>query len=164
MFVEVIQKGVIIEYFEPNIGNHYLSLQIANHAPLILRLPGSTDIGLRSSKLVEFVDIFPTLVEVSNLLLIFLFTFYEKNLTYQILNLEATGFQSLDVCPEMSNSSSLCTEGSSLLPLLKDPESSEWKGSVFWQYPRFVLFVQIYSHKVIGGYFDSCQSSSASKQ
>ena len=74
MFVEVIQKGVIIEYFEPNIGNHYLSLQIANHAPLILRLPGSTDIGLRSSKLVEFVDISPTLVEVSNVLPIFLFT------------------------------------------------------------------------------------------
>jgi len=42
----------------------------------------------------------------------------------------------LEVCPEPSNSSMLCTEGSSLMPLIEDPERSDWKSAVFWQYPR----------------------------
>ena len=29
------------------------------------------------------------------------------------------------------------TEGSSLMPLMEDPESSDWKKAVFWQYPRY---------------------------
>ena len=37
--------------------------QVAVRAPLIIRVPGLTDSGLRSSELVEFVDIFPTLAE-----------------------------------------------------------------------------------------------------
>ena len=37
--------------------------QVAVRAPLIIRVPGLTDSGLRSSQLVEFVDIFPTLAE-----------------------------------------------------------------------------------------------------
>jgi len=41
----------------------HTNFEIATHAPLILSVPGATDTGLRSSKLVEFVDIFPTLVE-----------------------------------------------------------------------------------------------------
>ena len=42
----------------------------------------------------------------------------------------------MKVCPEPSNSSMLCTEGSSLMPLIEDPERSDWKSAVFWQYPR----------------------------
>ena len=57
------------------------------------------------------VDIFPTLVE-------------------------ATGFQPLDVCPTNSHGAALCTEGSSLLPLVVNPEEPEWKDAVFWQYGR----------------------------
>ena len=49
---------------------------------------------------------------------------------------EAAGLQSLDPCPELSNTSMLCTEGSSLIPLLEEPSLSEWKKAVFWQYPR----------------------------
>ena len=42
----------------------------------------------------------------------------------------------MKVCPEPSNSSMLCTEGSSLMPLIEDPERADWKSAVFWQYPR----------------------------
>jgi len=115
-------------YPEENIQlpvNSWTNFEIATHAPLILSLPGTTDTGLRSSKLVEFVDIFPALVE-------------------------ATGFQSLDICPKISNTSLLCTEGSSLMPLLQDPESPEWKSSVFWQYPRGGYFPDSHVRKVMG--------------
>ena len=78
-----------------------------------MAVPGKTDSGLRSSQLVEFVDIFPTIVE-------------------------AAGLPTLTTCPELSNSSHICTEGSSLMPLIEDPESSDWKKAVFWQYPRLV--------------------------
>ena len=30
----------------------------------------------------------------------------------------------------------MCTEGSSLFPLIENPENEEWKEAVFWQYPR----------------------------
>ena len=43
----------------------YVDIQVAAHAPLILHVPGLTDRGLRSSELVEFVDIFPTLVNMN---------------------------------------------------------------------------------------------------
>ena len=93
---------------------------MANHAPLIFAMPQASEASssnLRTSKLVEFVDIFPTLVE-------------------------ATGFQPLDICPMMSNTSELCTEGASLMPLLDDPELAQWKSSVFWQYPRREIFIK----------------------
>ena len=50
--------------------------------------------------------------------------------------MEAAGFPALELCPEMSNSSLLCTEGSSLLPLVESPTTEDWKQAVFWQYPR----------------------------
>eukprot|EP00091_Calanus_sinicus_P020364 TRINITY_DN5519_c0_g1_i1.p1 TRINITY_DN5519_c0_g1~~TRINITY_DN5519_c0_g1_i1.p1 ORF type:complete len:284 (+),score=57.44 TRINITY_DN5519_c0_g1_i1:32-853(+) len=50
------------------------NFEIANRAPLIMHFPKKTTGGLRTKKLVEMVDIFPTLVE-------------------------AAGFQPLDVCP-----------------------------------------------------------------
>merc|ERR1719365_578875 len=75
------------------------NFEVAAHAPLILHVPGLTDQGLRSSQLVEFVDIFPTLAD-------------------------AAGFNPLEPCPELSNTSLLCTEGSSLIPLLEDPNDS----------------------------------------
>merc|ERR1712107_937024 len=89
----------------------HTNFEVATHAPLMMAVPGKTDSGLRSSQLVEFVDIFPTIVE-------------------------AAGLPTLTTCPELSNSSHICTEGSSLMPLIEDPESSDWKKAVFWQYPR----------------------------
>jgi len=89
----------------------HTNFEVAAHAPLMFHMPGQTDLGLRSSELVEFVDMFPTLVE-------------------------AAGFPPLPLCPEDSSSSLLCTEGSSLLPLLEAPAKGQWKELVFWQYPR----------------------------
>ena len=103
-----------------NFNSKSMSQQVANHAPLIFAMPQASEASsssLRTSKLVEFVDIFPTLVE-------------------------ATGFQPLDICPMMSNTSELCTEGASLMPLLDDPELAQWKSSVFWQYPRREIFIK----------------------
>ena len=39
----------------------------------------------------------------------------------------------LNICPLNSNDVQLCTEGSSLIPLIENPESSEWKEAIFWQ-------------------------------
>ena len=59
----------------------------------------------------EFVDIFSTLVK-------------------------AAGLNPLEPCPQLSNSSLLCTEGSRLASLLEVPNYSMWKKAVFWQYAR----------------------------
>ena len=77
----------------------------------MIHMPGQTDTGIRTQKLVEFVDIFPTLVELS-------------------------GFPFMEQCPEESSHVDLCTEGSSLVPLVSDPEELSWKDSVFWQFRR----------------------------
>jgi len=85
---------------------------VANHAPLLFHIPGRTDGGLKVEQLVEFVDIFPTVVEAAEL------------------------GEPIQLCPELSNTTLLCTEGTSLIPLIDDPSTAEWKSAVFWQYPR----------------------------
>ena len=84
---------------------------VATHTPLIIRNPGVTDGGKTSSKLVEFVDIFPTLTQ-------------------------AAASTRLSACGTDSNSEDLCTEGASLVPLMYRPERNDWKEAVFWQHPR----------------------------
>ena len=86
----------------------YTNYEVAHRAPLMLHIPGITH-GEVSSKLVEFVDIYPTIVE-------------------------AAGLGKMEKCPEYSRNISVCTEGSSLMNLLEDPE--DWKSAVFWQQPR----------------------------
>ena len=91
----------------------------------MVRVPGLTEGGLRSAELVEFVDIFPTLVE-------------------------AAGFPALDICPEDSHEVSsrlvdhrvvitvqveLCSEGASMMPLMSG-QAEGWKEAVFFQVPR----------------------------
>ena len=66
---------------------------------------------MQTGKLVELVDLFPTLVE-------------------------AAGFTPLETCPENSHDVKLCTEGSSLMPLMANPKSNAWKDAVFWQMPQ----------------------------
>jgi len=89
----------------------HTNFEVATRAPLMMRIPELTDGGLRTNKLVEFVDIFPTLVE-------------------------ATGFPSMELCSESSSDVRLCTEGTSLMPLVSDPDQVQWKDAVFWQYRR----------------------------
>ena len=87
--------------------------EITNRVPFMMRIPGVTDSGMKTSKLVELVDIFPTLVE-------------------------AAGFEPLESCPVglPSKDVKLCTEGRSMLPLFANPETTIWDDTVFWQYSR----------------------------
>ena len=95
----------------------YTSFEIAHKAPMMLHLPGvieqvsliiimttselpttHTEQALYSDSLVEFVDIFPTLVE-------------------------AAGLPNLEKCPDNSRNVSVCREGRSLLGLLQGKSS-----------------------------------------
>ncbi|ELU10818.1 hypothetical protein CAPTEDRAFT_174794 [Capitella teleta] len=101
---------------EQSIVGKNTNFEVANNSPMILRVPGLTDKGLITDKLVEFVDLFPTLADLA-------------------------GLPSVPQCPpgtRESQQTDLCTEGSSLVPLLRDQESSRWKDRVFYQYPHYV--------------------------
>ncbi|XP_050395464.1 iduronate 2-sulfatase [Patella vulgata] len=98
-----------------SLGEHGLwakntNFEDAVHAPMMIRVPGLTDHGAITYKLVEFVDLFPTIVE-------------------------AAGFPQLHQCPERSSQVYLCTEGKSMVPLMTDPDA-QWKSAVFSQYER----------------------------
>ena len=88
----------------------YTAFEIAHRAPLMLHVPGEIDSYVESDKLVEFVDIFPTLVE-------------------------SAGFDQISRCPTYSRNISLCREGSSILDLVRNPE--EWKSAIFYQHPMY---------------------------
>jgi iduronate 2-sulfatase len=115
-----------------HLGEHSIvgkntAFEIANNSPMIMRIPGVTDGGHVTDKLVEFVDLFPTLAELS-------------------------GLPSLPNCPgniDDSRKVNLCTEGSSLVPLFRDLNTSEWKDRVFYQYPHYTgsgqRFCMVYS-------------------
>ena len=94
---------------EHNEWEKYTNFEDAVHIPFILRVPGVTDKGMRSDALVELIDIFPSLTELA----------------------------SLDVPPLCGEDNNLltCVEGTSVVPLLKDP-SMEWKKAAFSQYAR----------------------------
>ena len=88
-----------------------ISFETTNRVPFMIHIPGVTNKGMRSSKFVEMVDIFPTLVELA-------------------------GFDPLDRCPVPSYDVDLCSEGRSLLPLLEDQQRLDWTDTVFWQHTR----------------------------
>jgi iduronate 2-sulfatase len=77
----------------------HTNFELDTHVPMILSVPGQVTAGQRTEALVEFVDIFPTLVELCGM---------EPPLT---------------------------CEGSSMVPLLEDPQRP-WKQAAFSQYPR----------------------------
>ena len=84
---------------------------------MMISVPGKTTTGngIKTDHLTEFVDLFPTLVELA-------------------------GFPKLKTCPVDSAvdwaKNALCTEGSSLVPLMEDPERTDWKQRVFSQVIR----------------------------
>lgn len=86
------------------------NFELATHAPMMIHIPGITDKGIVSEQLTEFVDLFPTLVE-------------------------AAGLDQLPLCPGNSTNVTLCREGESLFPLIRNT-SAPWKRAVFSQYPR----------------------------
>lgn len=80
------------------------NFELSTHAPMMLHIPGMTDGGIQSDQLVEFVDLFPTLVE-------------------------AAGLDPIPLCPEDSSSIEVCHEGTSLLPLIDAPNTAIKKGA-----------------------------------
>ncbi|XP_071095240.1 iduronate 2-sulfatase-like [Haliotis cracherodii] len=83
----------------------------AVRAPMMVHVPGVTDHGVVTEKLTEFVDLYPTLVE-------------------------AAGLPKLQQCPPDSQNVSLCTEGTSMMPLMTNPTLDSWKTATFSQYAR----------------------------
>lgn len=112
-----LSKNTIISFWGDHgwqLGEHaewqkQTNFDLSTHAPMMLRIPGKTDSGIVSEELVEFVDLFPTLVD-------------------------AVGIPKLNTCPKNSNKVRLCTEGTSFLPLVDKPKQA-LKKAVFSQYP-----------------------------
>ena len=88
----------------------HTNFELSTHTPLMISAPGFTDNGIASEKLGEFVDIFPTLVDLAEL-------------------------PGISLCPEDSRDIKVCSEGVSMMPLIRDPTIA-WKPRVFSQYPR----------------------------
>ena len=78
--------------------------------PFMLRVPGVTDKGMRTSALVELIDIFPTITELA-------------------------GIKVPPMCPAGDKQPLACVEGTSLTPLLQNP-NMEFKKAAFSQFPR----------------------------
>ena len=95
---------------EHNMWGKFTNLESDTHVPFMVRVPGVTDSGMRTSALVELIDIFPSLAELA-------------------------GLEVPPLCPEANNDTLTCVEGSSVAPLLNDPKQ-KWKKAAFSQYPR----------------------------
>ena len=95
--------------------NHWAKMtnfEDATRVPFMVKVPGVTDGGKRTKALVELIDIFPTLTELA-------------------------GLPVPPLCPADPNTKQplVCVEGTSLTPLLKDPNQM-LKKAAFSQYPR----------------------------
>ena len=99
----------------------YTNFEIGTRIPLLIRLAGQTT-AMRSSALIESVDIFPTIVA-------------------------AAGFPPPPLCANATDPTPLCVEGISALPLWGNniqeqkgaplsPRTIAWKSAAFSQYPR----------------------------
>ena len=95
---------------EHNMWGKFTNLEDDTHVPFMIRVPGTTDSGMRTDALVELIDIFPSLTELA-------------------------GLPVPPLCSEKNSSVLACVEGCSVAPLLKDPKK-EWKKAAFSQYPR----------------------------
>ena len=91
----------------------HTNFELATRAPVLFSVPGITDHGSETNQLVEFVDLFPTIVD-------------------------AVGLPVPKLCPENSSLVQLCTEGTSFYQLLKYPKY-QWKSASFSQYPRMLV-------------------------
>lgn len=100
---------------ENNMWGKNTNMEAGLQVPLMVSIPGLTESPTKSYKLVELVDLYPTLVE-------------------------ATGFEVPKYCPRGgSGNVTLCMEGTSLISLMKGKDTHEWKDRVFSQsiYPIF---------------------------
>ena len=113
-------KNTVISFWGDHgwqLGEHgewckHTNFELATRAPMMIHVPGLTDSGIVTAFYSEHIDLFPTLAEA------------------------AVGV-AIPVCPkgDASFGVALCTEGSSLVPMMKDP-STPVKLASFSQYPR----------------------------
>ena len=98
------------------------NFEVALRAPMIIRAPGLTDRGSSTAGIVEFVDLFPTIVDLA-------------------------GLPQVPLCTEEGSKILLCTEGVSLLPLFYKPQSKV-KDVAFSQYrpPSDIMGYTIRTH------------------
>ncbi|ELU17681.1 hypothetical protein CAPTEDRAFT_166110 [Capitella teleta] len=89
------------------------NFELATHAPMMVSVPGMTDHGVVTEALTEFVDLFPSLVEL-------------------------TGLPAIPLCQQNSSNVLVCHEGCSFVPLITDPKRN-WKRAVYSQYPRMYI-------------------------
>ena len=73
------------------------NLDVSLHVPLMIRVPGLTDSGVASGSIAELIDVFPTLIQ-------------------------AAGLPPIPQCPPKSSRVPLCSDGSTLLDLVGEPE------------------------------------------
>jgi iduronate 2-sulfatase len=91
---------------ENNLNGKYSLYELANHVPMMIRIPGLTDSGIQTRSIVEAVDLYPTLVEAADL-------------------------GTMMSCPEgRSSTVQVCTEGISLMPLLDHPDRQVKNGAI----------------------------------
>ncbi len=84
------------------------NFELATRIPLMIHIPGSTDHGIITDRLVEAVDLYPTLID-------------------------AAGLPSITLCSENDPTwTTLCTEGTSLMTLVANQEA-QWKTAAFSQ-------------------------------
>ena len=95
---------------EHNIWSKFTNFEDGTRVPFMIRVPGVTDKGMITKSFVELIDIFPSLTDLA-------------------------GIPTPPMCTENSPKSIACVEGSSVAPLLKNPER-EWKKAAFSQFPR----------------------------
>ena len=86
------------------------NFEVALRAPMIIRAPGFTDQGAITTSIVEFVDLFPTVVDLAEL-------------------------PAVPFCSNGPQADILCSEGASMLPLFHNPKG-RFKTSAFSQYKR----------------------------
>ena len=102
---------------EHNMWSKFTNFEDGTHVPFMIRVPGVTDSGMKTKALVELIDIFPSLTDLA-------------------------GLDVPPMCTENSRKSIACVEGSSVAPLLKNPDQ-QWKKGAFSQYPRPTSGLQV---------------------
>ena len=95
---------------EHNHWEKHTNFEDATHVPFMIKVPGVTNNGMRTKAFVELIDIFPSITELA-------------------------GLEVPPMCPEGDNKLLTCVEGTSVAPLLKNPDQ-QWKKAAFTQYPR----------------------------
>ena len=95
---------------EHNEWGKFTNFEDALRVPFMIHVPGTTNQGMRTNAIVELIDIFPTLVDL-------------------------TGLKKVPVCPKSNHNLTACVEGNSIADLITDPQQ-EWEKAAFSQYAR----------------------------